>query len=705
MQKLLFPLLAPLLLVPNAFAADPISNTLPLRDVALFSSGVGYFGRAGQIDGETTLPLSVHAPQIPDLLKSLVLFDPKGGVRPVTYSLRDYVSSRAQETDLQLGAAASPGALLQAFQGARVRLEKSSGAIEGLILSVSSRQIKVDESFISVEHLSLLTKLGVQTVRLDDVTSFRLLDANLDAKLRATLEKKALALTQKLDDGARSVQLNFAGRGRREVRAAYLLETPAWKTSYRLVLDSKKKPYLQGWAVVENTTDEDWKQVRLSLISGRPISFIQDLATPVYVARPVVAPFVIGSARPQTFGEGFSPDADENRITALESRPMSPAPQSSASSSFARDDGLKKVARRAAPAARPRMESEIMNEPVNGMLVQSDELQQSTESQAQGAERGELFEYAIDGATSVKRGHAALVPIVSGDIGGEAVSIVESSLQKGEIPASNGFLLRNSSGLHLQGGPITVFAGGIYAGDALVSNLSPNDSRLIAYARDLELVATQSEPEYEGRITKLRVVDGVLHIRRSAELTRRWNFKNKSSSTKPVLLQVPDEPNWKLADPKRLGEKTANAQRFRFLVTPGDSKTTLVWESQQEETYGVFDLSRDDLLAYVAEKSISPALKAKLSEVAAQKSKLATLAAQRALQEATVRDIEADQKRIRSNMEPLDKSGKLFKSYEAKLGAQESRIERAREEIARLRESENSARASLKNSLAKLDLE
>src|SRR5207302_9904365 len=78
---------------------------------------------------------------------------------------------------------------------------------------------------------------------------------------------------------------------------------PIWKTSYRLVLGTKKeeKPYLQGWAVVENPTDEDWKGVRMALVSGRPISFQMDLYTPLYVPRPVVVPELFQSLRPVAY--------------------------------------------------------------------------------------------------------------------------------------------------------------------------------------------------------------------------------------------------------------------------------------------------------------------------------------------------------------------------------------------------------------------
>ena len=54
-----------------------------------------------------------------------------------------------------------------------------------------------------------------------------------------------------------------------------------WKATYRLILgEEDKPPMIQGWAVVDNTQDEDWENVRLSLVSGLPVSFVHDLYTP-----------------------------------------------------------------------------------------------------------------------------------------------------------------------------------------------------------------------------------------------------------------------------------------------------------------------------------------------------------------------------------------------------------------------------------------
>ena len=49
-----------------------------------------------------------------------------------------------------------------------------------------------------------------------------------------------------------------------------------------------RQAFLQGWAIVDNTVGEDWKDVKLSLVSGTPQSFIQNISQPYYTRRPVV---------------------------------------------------------------------------------------------------------------------------------------------------------------------------------------------------------------------------------------------------------------------------------------------------------------------------------------------------------------------------------------------------------------------------------
>ena len=149
--------------------------------------------------------------------------------------------------------------------------------------------------------LNLLTDDGLRSVPMDTVSRLKLVNEKLDGEL-----KKALAL---LASGhatdKKAVEISFLGKGERRVRVGYIQETPIWKTTYRLVL-SDEKPLIQGWAIVENTSEEDWKDVKLSLVSGRPISFTMDLYQPLYVPRPQEELELYASLRPQVYGQDLA---------------------------------------------------------------------------------------------------------------------------------------------------------------------------------------------------------------------------------------------------------------------------------------------------------------------------------------------------------------------------------------------------------------
>ncbi|MFN3649936.1 MAG: hypothetical protein ACK47B_10165 [Armatimonadota bacterium] len=553
------------------------AQPLPLKDVVLFSSGVGYFQRRGTVRGTTSLKLSFRAGQVNDILKSLVLIDPQGQVRPVTYTTQDAHLLRPGVRALATGSSVSLGALLRQFQGARLRVYLAKEQVEGRLVSVSSKEVPLPQGTRVVEQevLNVLTATGLRAIPLEAVQQVQLLDERLDRELRDSLALLATGLS----DEQREVELRFTGDAAREVRAGYLQETPVWKTSYRLVLDDKPAAaaagqpvnpaggsYLQGWAIVENTTEEDWKDVRLSLVSGRPISFIQDLYQPLYVPRPVVQPQVLGSPRPQLYGEAVEPgellpdgvraildvptdnslllrgpmfgglggfgggvypggggsrtgleELIEVRFTntplhsairqlfqgsGLEYSIGADVPNVAINLQLARvprRNALRAVLRQGAIAApgltysaengvyqvKVRPPSAVQAEPtIDELLERREEIGVSAQalagvaSQALGAERGELFEYAIRQPVTLPRGKAAMVPIVGAAVAGERLSIFDPAADR--THALRGVRLKNTTAAHLAGGPITVFDGGTYAGDAQVGHLGPGEERLLA---------------------------------------------------------------------------------------------------------------------------------------------------------------------------------------------------------------------------------
>jgi hypothetical protein len=266
---------------------EPAATALPLSEVVLYTSGVGYFQRDGKVEGDAQVDLRFKVDDINDLLKSMVVQDFDGGqVATVTYGSRDPLTKTLKSFGIDLTSNPTLGQLLGQIRGERIRIE-APNPITGVILGVETKkQPAGKDAVVDAEFLNLLTDDGLRSVSLDEVKRIQLLNERLDSELKQALQ----VLAAGHDTQKKTVSIRFDGKGNRRVSVSYITETPVWKTSYRLVLDDKEKPFLQGWAIVENTSDDDWNNVKLSLVSGRPISFIMDMYQPLYVRRPVVVP-------------------------------------------------------------------------------------------------------------------------------------------------------------------------------------------------------------------------------------------------------------------------------------------------------------------------------------------------------------------------------------------------------------------------------
>jgi hypothetical protein len=137
----------------------------------------------------------------------------------------------------------------------------------------------------------------MRSVALNQIQRLRFLNPALENELRRALEVVAGGH----DSQKKSVRLGFRGEAKREVKVGYVTENPIWKTSYRIVMDKDGKSRLLGWANVENTSDEDWRDIKLTLVSARPISFQMNLYPPLFIPRPTVEPQLFASLCPPTY--------------------------------------------------------------------------------------------------------------------------------------------------------------------------------------------------------------------------------------------------------------------------------------------------------------------------------------------------------------------------------------------------------------------
>ncbi len=670
---------------------DDDDATLPIKKVVLFNSGVGFYQHEGQVTGNADVTLKFDVDEINDLLKSMVLRDLDGGtISTVTYGSKDPITRTLKTFAIDLTEDPSMAALLRQVRGERVEVQAVDN-ITGIIVSVETREIRIGEDqTVEQEFVNLLTPEGLRSVSLADVGRIRFLNEDLQAEFNKALT----VLAQSHDTDKKTVGLKFLGNGDRQVRVGYIQESPVWKTSYRLVLDEEGKPFLQGWAIVENTTDNDWDDVRLTLVSGRPISFMMDLYEPLYVPRPLEQLDLYASLRPKTYDQDLAGKADEfARMANQRGRELA-------------EEMTKRESRLAgapAPSAPPADAAYGYAAEAEMDDRRSFNLQQGVQSAAAGGDVGELFEYVIGTPVSLERQRSAMLPIVNSEIEGEKLAIYnENTHPKHPL---NGLRMQNTTGLHLMQGPITVFDGGIYAGDAKISDIAAGSERLLSYAMDLNTEVSFETKGAPEQLVSVKIVRGNLITDRKYFRSREYTIKNSNAAAKKVLIEYPFDSQWELKEPEEPAEKTRDLYRFAVDAEPGEPKKfTIREERTASQSIALTNIDDNTIVYYLRTKIISDEVKAALEEVVKRKDGIDKVVRQRQEKERQIAAIEQDQNRIRQNMDKVPRDSDLYRRYLEKFTEQEDSMEALREEIKQLAEQEQQLRRDLNTYLQDVTL-
>ncbi len=674
------------LAVPSLSTAEE-PPVLPLSTIVLYSSGVGYFQHDGTLTSRAQLDLRFNAGQINDILKSLVVQDFGGGsVSTVTYGSRDPVTRTLGSFAVNLNGNPTLGQILTQVRGEPVEVT-APNPVAGTLLGVEKKtEVLGDGSqrrTIEQEYVNLFTDEGFRSLPLAQIQRIKLGNPALNEELRRALA----VLATSHDAQKKTVSMTFDGPGSRRVRVAYLSETPVWKTSYRLVLDDDQAPYLQGWAIVENQTEQDWRNVKLSLVSGRPISFIMDLYQPLYNPRPVVQPELYANLKPQVYGDALD-----------ELKPAAPAPRSELRKKERQSEVAGKTAQSFAGARAGAPTDKAMSAEMDIAT-----LEESAGAAAVAQDKGELFEYRLDQPVTLAKHQSALLPIISRTLEGQKVSLYNQAVNA-KHPL-NGYRLKNTSPLHLMQGPVTVFDGGAYAGDGRIEDLPPGQDRLISYALDLK---TEVEPKLEGGTQELVTVSlkkGTMLISRRLVEDRTYLVRNRDQKARTVLIEQPYRADWKLTEPKEPTERTRDLYRFSVAVDPGKSATLRVKETLPvQESIRLVDSGIDQIGYYLQAKEASQKVKDALQRVVQLRSKLDDTKAQRTRLEQRTGEITAEHGRIRDNMQRLAQNSELYGRYVKKLDQQETELEKLRKDIEALKNQEEEQKRELQNYLTNLDI-
>jgi hypothetical protein len=673
---------------------------LPIAQAVLFSSGVGFFQREGQVEGDARVDLSFPVQDINDLLKSMVLQDLNDGhIAAVSYESRDPIEKTLRSFAINFTKNPGFGEILNQARGENVEVTSQStgaaqpGTLTGSIMGVEKQKQAVGKETVELELLNLWCREGMRSLKLTEVQRVRFLNPVMESEVRRALE--VLSLSH--DTQKKAVSLRFTGAGKRKVKVSYVVENPIWKTSYRLVLDKKEKPFLQGWAVVENPSDEDWSGVKMALVSGRPISFQMDLYQPLYVPRPVVVPELFASLQPPTYEGGMGGQGFGLGVAATAPPPAAPsAGFDKARAERGLAESLQQQARR---AAKDGKDANALRE-LHGRL----DLRGSVTSVATAANLGDFFQYVIERPVSLPRQKSAMLPIVSKDVEAKRVSIYsERTLAKHPLL---GLEFNNTTGMHLMQGPITVFDGSTYAGDARILDLQKGEKRLLSYAIDL---GTEVEPVAKrdpDRFTKVKIVKGILQTNTRVREIKTYNIKNRSEQDRLVLIEHPFRADFQLVGKVKPKENASDVYRFEVKVPAGKTGSQEVVEERDIFSQTIISNLDDNTIRLVFASNVTdPKVVTAIKKSQDLKWKIGETQRELGLAQQKLADLERDQTRIRANLKETPEGAAAYKKYLAKLDAQEGDIDKLNAKIKELREAESTQKKEYENYLANLTIE
>ena len=662
-----------------AFPTFAFAQDLALKRVMLSSGGLGYFEYEASVDGEATLKLTVSLGQVDDVLKSLVVYDDKGSVGGLSLPGREPLAQAFKDLPFDQNSLGSPAELLQTLKGAQVTVG-GSRSISGRIVSVEEDSVALPDNkgMVKRTRVTLYTDRGLQQFVLEDAENLQFADPALRDKVGQAL----VAIQGNRAKDARTIDLSMRGQGKRTVRVAYIVEAPVWKASYRLTLGADPaaaRSGLQGWAIVENLSGQDWKDVELTLVSGRPVAFHQALYNAYYVTRPEAPVEIAGRLMPGIDRGGVT--ADQQR--AKSSLPMpAPAPY--------RAQQERSVA---GPAMAPPPP------PPAGLAAAAEQIE------ASDAATQVIFKFPR--AVSVENGRTLSIPIVD-----RQVPTARLALYQADTAARNplaAIRLTNDGESGLPPGIITLYErdkGGYvsYVGDARLSGFPVGETRLLAYALD-EKIIIERDVAQTDRVASGTIANGALRLSRVVRQTTAYRVRGPAKEPRQLVVVQRRLPGWILTKPESKDvELSEGNYRIPFQLPGGDQTQTfeVVQEQTQQQEIRLVESAAEQIRVYALARDFDAKTREALTRVLQLQQAAAEAQRKVAQVDAERQAIVQEQARLRDNLARVPANSDLQRRYLATLDKQETDLEALANRRAEAEKAAEAAREALRTYVSRL---
>jgi hypothetical protein len=681
---------------------------LPLKTLRLYETGVGYFERSGALSNTAATTLPVPAGHLDDALKTLVVLTPDALSR--VHGI-EFGSSASRGTARALvGLPLDPDAaityrdLLACMKGNEVAVRSGGKVVEGRLLDLTEvaplvplsstkkddKEKEADKDPLVAKEpdlmLLVLTRDSeLRRFRASQVESVRPTDAAFAARLDAALA----AVSSRGAQAAR--MLHMMARSSAPVTLGYIAETPVWRTTYRMIFDDKNA-MLQGWALVHNDSDEDWHDVQLHLVNGRPDSFLYPLAAPRYLRRELVHPDDQLSTVPQLLEHTADEQWGENVLGGLSGNQVGESYGSGGLGLTGRGEGGGGTGYGVGIGHLGTVASSSPVLTVGNL---------AGVAQASGLESGALFTYTLAEKIDLRAHGSALVPFVQQSVEVRPITFFSAP---GEIGRSAARVV-NSTRQTLPAGPIAFFADGSFAGESGLDRLKPGERRFVQYGADLDLTVETESATSKESTRRLTFGNDFLveHFLKQSEAV--YAIANKSGHERAVYLQLSVVDNSKVTGADDLDYDTVAAHPLAiFHTAPGQSrKRTVKTEEGLSRGNALDSLSEKKLRDLAAKPELPRAERDAVAEAADAARRYEAADAALAAAARDGKQVEADVQRLRDDLKSLNtadaKSGNPFVQ---RILAAEDRLGELRRQTERRENEKRAARDDIRRILSRL---
>lgn len=644
---------------------------MQLKRLSLFSSGVGFFEHKGEVTGHAQFDLPFNKNAMNDVLKSLVVNDPASSPT-MTYHAENTLEQTLKGLRLDLQKHSHIAALISSLKGTEIEV-LTPEPLKGTIMMVENRAEihKKNETNVGATYISLLTEENIRVVSLNEISGFTFTDPEINADARRAL---SIMLQSRNSETQNLIVSLPAIEGKtRQVSLSYVIPTPVWKVSYRLDL-AQESPFLQGWAIVDNDSDTDWSEVELALVTGKPVSFVQDLYAPYHLTRPTVPLSSVGIAKAKTYDSGSKGIAYSKPI-------------------------LDKTLGGSDILSQSEMDSLLCSITSGSDYSQPEDesfsIRRGTLETASGRAAGDQFEFTIKTPVTIPRHQSAMLPLVEGSVKAEKM-LVYSSIYSRDNEATHPALaaeLTNNTGMKLPAGAITVYDGGTYAGDSLIAFFPEDEKRIISFGEDMT-VTCSFDCEIGHEYCAVSVKSGVMKIDTKRIEKHVYRFRNASSDAKRLILEHMIDTKAKLVEPADCFDKTHELYRFEVSLPHGDTSFTVIEVEDVSNERTLAQKSRADFITQINTTHLPDALREQFKHLLEllqvmhdENEKIKTL-------KVRIDQLHKEQDRIRKNLEAAGPQTQQGQKYLSRLSEQDSKIDEAQNAIVAAEQSAKDADAA-----------